>query len=126
MKAVVYDAPRRWRYRDRPDPVPAAGEVLLRVAAAGVCGTDVHLDAGEFGPVYPLTPGHEIAGVVSGTGPGVTGLAEGDLVALDNMIACGHCRQCRRARPQFCASMRAMGVTDPGGFAGYVVAWDRW
>ena len=122
MKAVVYDAPHRWRYGDRPDPVPAAGEVLLRVAAAGVCGTDVHLDAGEFGPVYPLTPGHEIAGVVGGTGPGVTGLAEGDLVALDNMIACGHCRQCRRARPQFCASMRAMGVTDPGGFAEYVVA----
>jgi D-arabinitol dehydrogenase (NADP+) len=122
MKAVVYDAPRRWRCADVPDPVPAAGEVMLRVVAAGVCGTDVHLDAGEFGPVYPLTPGHEIAGVVTGAGPGVTGLAGGELVAVDNMMACGHCRQCRRARPQFCARMRAMGVTDPGGFAEYVVA----
>ena len=122
MKAIVYDAPRRWRYADVPEPEPAAGEVLLRVAAAGVCGTDVHLDAGEFGPVYPLTPGHEIAGVVAGTGPGVTALATGDLVALDNMTACGHCAQCRRARPQFCATFRALGVTDPGGFADFVVA----
>ena len=122
MKAIVYDAPRRWRYADVPDPVPAAGEVLLRVTAAGVCGTDVHLDAGEFGPVYPLTPGHEIAGVVTGVGADVTGLAAGDLVALDNMMACGHCPQCRRARPQFCATMRALGVTDPGGFADFVVA----
>lgn len=122
MKAIVYDAPRRWLYRDVPDPVPAAGEVTLRVTAAGVCGTDVHLDAGEFGPVYPLTPGHEIAGVIAAVGPGVTGLAAGEPVALDNMIACGCCRQCRRARPQFCSSLRAMGVTDPGGFAEYVVA----
>jgi D-arabinitol dehydrogenase (NADP+) len=122
VKAIVYDAPGRWRYADVPDPVPAAGEVTLRVAAAGVCGTDVHLDAGEFGPVYPLTPGHEIAGVVAEVGAGVTGLAAGELVALDNMIACGHCPQCRRARPQFCATMRALGVTDPGGFAELVVA----
>ena len=92
------------------------------MAAAGVCGTDVHLDAGEFGPVYPLTPGHEIAGVVAGTGPGVTALATGALVALDNMTACGHCAQCRRARPQFCATFRALGVTEPGGFADFVVA----
>lgn len=122
MKAIVYDAPRRWRCTDVPDPGPAAGEVVLRVAAAGVCGTDVHLDAGEFGPVYPLTPGHEIAGVVTSIGAGVSGLAAGDLVALDNMMACGHCAQCRRARPQFCATMRALGVTDPGGFAEFVVA----
>jgi D-arabinitol dehydrogenase (NADP+) len=122
VKAIVYDVPRHWRYADVPDPEPAAGEVLLRVAAAGVCGTDVHLDAGEFGPVYPLTPGHEIAGVVAGTGPGVSALATGDLVALDNMTACGHCAQCRRARPQFCATFRALGVTEPGGFADFVVA----
>ena len=121
MKAIVYDAPERWRHTDVPDPVPAAGEVTLRVVAAGVCGTDVHLHAGEFGPVYPLTPGHEIAGVVAEVGAGVTTLAPGELVALDNMIACGVCAQCRRARPQFCGDMRALGVTDPGGFAEFVV-----
>ena len=59
---------------------------------------------------------------MTGAGAGVTGLAAGDLVALDNMMACGHCPQCRRARPQFCATLRALGVTDPGGFADFVVA----
>jgi D-arabinitol dehydrogenase (NADP+) len=122
VKAIVYDAPRRWDCADVPDPAAGPGEVTLRVTAAGVCGTDVHLDAGEFGPVYPLTPGHEIVGVVAEVGAGVTDLAAGELVALDNMMACGHCRQCRRARPQFCATMRALGVTDPGGFAEFVVA----
>lgn len=122
MKAIVYDVPRHWQLTDVPDPEPGPGQVTLRVAAAGVCGTDVHLDAGEFGPVYPLTPGHEIAGVVAAAGPGVTSPAPGQLVALDNMTACDCCPQCRRARPQFCATMRALGVTDPGGFAEYVVA----
>jgi D-arabinitol dehydrogenase (NADP+) len=122
VKAIVYDTPGHWHYTDAPDPVPGRGQVTLRVVAAGVCGTDVHLDAGEFGPVYPLTPGHEIVGVVTEVGPGVTEPVTGELVALDNMIACGHCRQCRRARPQFCATMRALGLTDPGGFAELVVA----
>jgi D-arabinitol dehydrogenase (NADP+) len=122
MKAVVYIAPFRWHVADLPEPQPGPGEVRLRVAAAGLCGTDSHLHRGEFGPVYPLTPGHEIAGHVDALGPGVTTLEIGELVALDNMMACGSCHQCRRARPQFCASMRAMGVTDPGGFAEFVVA----
>jgi D-arabinitol dehydrogenase (NADP+) len=122
VKAVVYDRPRQWQLAEVPDPEPGPGQVTLRVAAAGVCGTDVHLDAGEFGPVYPLTPGHEIAGVVVAAGPGVTSPAAGELVALDNMTACGSCPQCRRARLQFCATYRAQGVTDPGGFAEYVLA----
>jgi D-arabinitol dehydrogenase (NADP+) len=122
VKAIVYDIPRRWKYADVPDPVPGPGEVTLKVIAAGICGTDLHLHAGEFGPVYPLTPGHEIAGVVAAIGECVSGLSPGELVALDNMTACGLCAQCRRARPQFCAGMRALGLTDPGGFAEFVVA----
>jgi D-arabinitol dehydrogenase (NADP+) len=122
MKAVVYTGPLQWTLADVARPDPGLGEVLLRVAASGLCGTDSHLHRGEFGPVYPLTPGHEIAGHVEALGPDVTSLQLGELVALDNMMACGFCPQCRRARPQFCAAMRAMGVTDPGGFAEYVVA----
>jgi D-arabinitol dehydrogenase (NADP+) len=99
VKAIVYDVARHWQLTDVPDPEPGPGQVTLRVAAAGLCGTDVHLDAGEFGPVYPLTPGHEIAGVVAAAGPGVTSPAPGQLVALDNMTACDCCPQCRRARP---------------------------
>lgn len=122
MKAIVYEKPLEWDYLETPDPMPGPGEVRLRVVATGVCGTDVHLHAGEFGPVYPLTPGHEIVGEVDLIGDDVVGLVEGELIALDNMMACGYCRQCRRARPQFCESMRALGVTDPGGFAEFVVA----
>lgn len=122
MKAVVYDKPVEWRYTDVRDPIPGPGEVRLRVTASGICGTDVHLHAGEFGPVYPLTPGHEIVGVVDRIGDDVADRVEGEFIALDNMMACGYCPQCRRARPQFCARMRALGVTDPGGFAEYVIA----
>jgi D-arabinitol dehydrogenase (NADP+) len=87
-----------------------------------VCGTDVHLHRGEFIGVFPLTPGHEITGVVDAVGDGVEGLAAGELIALDNMMSCGDCRPCRRARPQFCDTLRALGVTEPGGFAEHVLA----
>jgi D-arabinitol dehydrogenase (NADP+) len=122
MRAIVYDRPRHWELAEVPRPEPGPGQVRLRVLASGVCGTDLHLDAGEFGPVYPLTPGHEIVGVVDELGAGVTGRRTGELVALDNMLACGFCPQCLRGRPQFCADMRALGVTDPGGFGEAVLA----
>jgi D-arabinitol dehydrogenase (NADP+) len=122
MRAIVYDRPRHWELADVPLPEPGPGQVRLRVLASGVCGTDVHLHAGQFGPVYPLTPGHEIVGVVDALGDGVTGRTVGETVALDNMVACGDCAQCLRARPQFCAGMRALGVTDPGGFGEAVLA----
>jgi D-arabinitol dehydrogenase (NADP+) len=122
MKAIVYEMPVEWTYAEVPTPDPGPGEVRLRMVATGVCGTDLHLHVGEFGPVYPLTPGHEIVGVVEETGDGVDDRVVGELIALDNMMACGYCNQCRRARPQFCASMRALGVTDPGGFAEFVIA----
>ncbi len=88
----------------------------------GVCGTDVHLHDGEFFPVYPLVPGHEIVGEVDALGDDVTDLVAGQLVALDNMLTCGLCDNCRRGRPAYCRHLRALGVTDPGGFADYVVA----
>ncbi len=99
-----------------------AGEVRLRVLVTGVCGTDVHLHDGEFFPVYPLVPGHEVVGVVDLLGEGVVEVAAGQVVALDNMLTCGLCDNCRRGRPAFCRHLRALGVTDPGGFADYVVA----
>jgi D-arabinitol dehydrogenase (NADP+) len=122
MRAIVYPHPRDFTLADVPDPRPGPGEVRLRVRTAGLCGTDVHLHDGEFFPVYPLTPGHEIVGEVDLLGDDVSGLARGDLVALDNMISCGLCDNCRRARPAYCRTLRALGVTDPGGFADFVVA----
>jgi D-arabinitol dehydrogenase (NADP+) len=102
--------------------MPGPGEVRLRSRVTGVCGTDVHLHDGEFFPVYPLIPGHEVIGEVDMLGEQAEGLAIGQLVALDNMLTCGLCDKCRQGRPNFCRHLRALGVTDPGGFAEYLVA----
>jgi D-arabinitol dehydrogenase (NADP+) len=121
MKAIVYDRPGNYTLAEVPRPTPGPADVLIRVVVAGVCGTDLHLHDGEFGPTYPLTPGHEIAGEVVEVGAEVEGVVVGDLVTFDNTAACGHCDECRRARPAFCRHLIAQGVNAPGGFAEYVV-----
>ena len=121
MKAVVYDRPGSYAIAEVPVPEPGPGEVLLKVLVAGVCGTDLHIHEGEFGPSYPLTPGHEFVGEVAVLGEGVDQVTLGDRVAVDNTASCGRCVECRRARPAFCRSLVAQGVNAPGGFAEYVV-----
>ncbi|OZM77464.1 zinc-dependent alcohol dehydrogenase family protein [Pseudonocardia sp. MH-G8] len=122
MKAVRYEKPREFTVSDVPEPHAGPGEVRLRVTAAGVCGTDGHLHDGQFDPVYPLIPGHEIVGDVDEVGTGVTDLRAGRRVVVDNMRSCGVCSSCRRARPAFCRDLVAQGVNAPGGFAEYLVA----
>jgi D-arabinitol dehydrogenase (NADP+) len=122
MRAVRYDHAFDHYLVDLPDPEPAPGEVRLAVRCTGVCGTDVHLHEGEFGPVYPLTPGHEVIGEVVALGDGVSTLTTGNVVAVDNMVPCGGCDNCQRAQPAFCRRLRAFGVTEPGGFAQYMIA----
>jgi D-arabinitol dehydrogenase (NADP+) len=121
MKAVVYDRPGAFEVRQVPIPNPGPGQVLLRVVTAGVCGTDLHLHWGEFGPTYPLTPGHEIVGEIVDIGSGVSDLSPGRQVTLDNTASCGWCVECRRARPAYCQHLVAQGVNAPGGFAQFVV-----
>ncbi len=121
MAAVVYDRPGAFDVRQIPVPQPGPGEVLLRMIVAGVCGTDLHLHDGEFGPTYPLVPGHEIVGEVVALGPEVAGPGLGAVVVIDNTASCGHCVECRRARPAYCRQLIAQGVNAPGGFADYVV-----
>jgi D-arabinitol dehydrogenase (NADP+) len=122
MRAVVYDKPFEFDIRDVPERAPLTGEVRLRTRATGVCGTDLHLHAGEFSPAYPLTPGHEIVGEVEALGDGVTSLAPGQTVAVDTMVSCGWCGPCRSQRPHYCENLQAIGVTHPGGFADQVLA----
>jgi D-arabinitol dehydrogenase (NADP+) len=122
MKAAVYSQPRELSITDIATPQPGPGEVRIRLVRTGVCGTDVHLHDGEFFPVYPLIPGHEIVGRIDSVGAEVTDIGVGQLIALDNMLVCGVCVNCQRARPAFCANLKALGVTNPGGFADYVVA----
>ncbi len=121
MRAVVYDRPEHVEVRQVARPEPGPGEVLLRVLVAGVCGTDLHLHHGEFGPTYPLIPGHEFVGEVVALGAGAPADLLGHRVVVDNTASCGRCVECRRARPAYCERLLAQGVNAPGGFAELVV-----
>lgn len=107
-------------------PAPGPGEVLVRVHAAGVCGTDLHILDGMIKPdPYPMTIGHEAAGVVAAVGPG-TALAAGDRVAVYNKLFCGWCEQCLAGRPNICdAEPGQLGFNMDGGDAEYVMVPER-
>ncbi|MER6982669.1 S-(hydroxymethyl)mycothiol dehydrogenase [Streptomyces carpinensis] len=83
-----------------PDPGP--GEAVVKVQACGVCHTDLHYREGGINDDFPFLLGHEAAGVVEQVGPGVTDVQPGDFVVLNWRAVCGHCRACRRGRPQYC------------------------
>ncbi len=102
-----------------PVPDPAQGEVLVQVAAAGICGTDRHLLNGEFPSTPPVTLGHEFSGTVVALGSGVSNIGIGARVTCDPNIACGICSQCLTGRINLCRSLRAVGVHRDGGFADY-------
>lgn len=101
-------------------PAPGPCEVLVRVRAAGICGTDRHLFKGEFPCAPPVTLGHEFAGDVIATGAGVD-TALGTMVTCDPNIACGTCDQCLRGRVNLCRSNVAIGIHRDGGFADLAV-----
>jgi D-arabinitol dehydrogenase (NADP+) len=124
VKAAYYQARRELSIREAPDPEPGPNEVLVRVAACGICGTDQHIYEGEFFPSYPLIGGHELAGEVVALGPQKieTTLRPGDRVAVDPSLFCGTCFFCQRAQGNHCLNWNAIGVTRDGGFADYVVA----
>ncbi len=122
MRAVVYDKPESPRLMEVPDPVPGETDVVIRVTMTGICGTDVHIHHGEFGPRYPLIAGHEILGVVEKVGPGVSSVVVGDRVVYDTMVSCGECGNCQRQLPNYCTDIKAVGVTEPGGFAELTLA----
>lgn len=124
MRAVRLIAPREIRCVEVPVPEPGPGEVLVKVAAAGICGTDRHLYLGEFPSQPPVTLGHEFAGTVVAMGAGVD-LSTGTAVACDPNTWCGTCDACSRGRVNLCARNIATGIHRDGGFAEYAVcpAW---
>ena len=121
MRAAVFPRPGACEVVERAIAALAEGEVLVRVEACGVCGTDVHVYRGQFPARFPLTAGHEFAGVVEGVGDGVSTLEVGDRVAVDPNIPCGTCRPCRRGLVHLCRDLSAIGVTRDGGFATHCV-----
>jgi 2-desacetyl-2-hydroxyethyl bacteriochlorophyllide A dehydrogenase len=122
VKAVVISSPGVVGIESVDDPAPGPGEVVVKVAACGLCGTDLHILEGEFAPTLPVVPGHEFAGEIVALGAGVSGLALGDQVAVDPSLYCHQCHYCRLGRDNLCERYAAIGVTTAGAAAEYTVA----
>lgn len=129
MNAYVleeYGAPLR--RRAVPVPEPGEGEILLRVRACGICGTDLKIASGRLSGIVrlPLVQGHEIAGEIAALGPGVEGLSAGDRGSVYFYLPCHGCEPCREGRENVCTGIRRLGFEMWGGFAEYVClpAWN--
>ena len=125
MKALVKTRPGPGlELIDVPVPVVEAGDVLVKVNATGICGTDLHIESWDewarktLQP--PVTVGHEFAGEVVEIGSGVSDVAVGDLVSGEGHLVCGRCRNCRAGRRHLCIHTRGIGVHRDGAFAEYV------
>jgi threonine dehydrogenase-like Zn-dependent dehydrogenase len=115
MRAVLCEQPGRLVLVERPEPTPAAGEVLVRIGRAGVCGTDFHIFRGRQPYLeYPRVIGHELAGEIL-EAPAGGGLTAGQRVAVIPYIACMECAACRRGRTNCCPRVRVLGVHVDGG-----------
>src|ERR1700704_7064201 len=111
MKALMLSKYRSLEIAEVPTPAVGAGEVLVRVGACGICGSDVHGYDGSSGRrIPPIVMGHEAAGRIAAVGAGVTGLAEGDRVTFDSTIYCGACGYCKRGEVNLCAHRQVVGV----------------
>jgi len=111
---------------DLPEPEPGPGELLVEVAACGVCRTDLHIAEGELEAPLPIVPGHEVIGRVAARGPDATRFAEGCRVGVPWLArTCGRCRYCRQGTENLCDSPAFTGFTRDGGFATHLVADDR-
>ena len=122
MESVVIRKPKEILIMEKEIPEPGPGEVLIKVLASGICGTDVHIYLGEYLGDYPVIPGHEFSGLVTVAGSQVTRFKVGDRVAVEPNIACDNCVHCLNNRQNFCLNWQAIGVTLPGGMEEYVTA----
>ncbi len=126
MKALLLSKYRQLEIAEVPTPAAGAGEVLIRVGACGICGSDVHGYDGSSGRrIPPIVMGHEAAGRIAAVGAGVTGLAAGDRVTFDSTIYCGACGYCKRGEVNLCDHRQVLGVScgdyrRAGAFAEFV------
>src|SRR6266404_609098 len=127
MKALLLSQYRHLEIADLPNPVPGPGEILVRVAACGICGSDVHGYDGSSGRrIPPIVMGHEAAGTIAALGSNVKGLAQGVRVSFDSTVYCGECSHCLRGDVNLCDRRQVLGVScgdyrRAGAFAEFVV-----
>jgi len=126
MKALLLSAYKHLELADLPTPTPAPDEVLIRVAACGICGSDVHgYDGGSGRRIPPLVMGHEAAGTIESVGSTIKNFAPGDRVTFDSTVYCGECSNCRRGDINLCDRRQVLGVScgdysRAGAFAEFV------
>lgn len=131
MKALVLSEYKHLEVKDVPAPVAGARDVLVQVAACGICGSDVHGYDGSSGRrIPPIVMGHEASGIVAGVGPEVRGFRMGDRVTFDSTVYCGECEFCRRGEANLCDNRQVIGVScgeyrRAGAFAEYVTVPER-
>jgi len=127
MKALLLSKYKFLEVADLPEPEPGPGEVLVRVAACGICGSDVHGYDGFSGRrIPPIVMGHEAAGTIAALGAGVTGFSVGDRVTFDSTLYCGACSYCLRGEVNLCDNRQVFGVScadyrRAGAFAEFIV-----
>lgn len=129
MRAMVLTAPgAALTMQERPDPVPVAGEVRIKVSACGVCRTDLHVVDGELPDLrYPIVPGHEVVGRIEAIGSGVCDLTPGMRVGVPWLgWTCGGCAYCASNQENLCDTPQFTGYTRDGGFATHLVADSRY
>ncbi|MBI4240598.1 MAG: galactitol-1-phosphate 5-dehydrogenase [Candidatus Rokubacteria bacterium] len=118
MKGLVYPAWDQLEVRDVPEPTPKPGEVVVRVAAVGICGSELEGFATRSPRrPPPLIMGHEFCGEVAEVGEGVSGYRVGDRVVVNSVISCGQCEECRDGQTHLCRDREVFGMKRPGGFA---------
>jgi|HubBroStandDraft_6_1064221.scaffolds.fasta_scaffold14702_4 L-iditol 2-dehydrogenase len=131
MKSLLLKEYLQLELTDFPEPKPGPGEVLIRVAACGICGSDVHGYDGTSGRrIPPIVMGHEAAGIVAATGAGVSGFKPGDRVTFDSTVYCGECAFCKRGEVNLCDRREVIGVScgdyrRHGAFAEYIAVPER-
>ena len=117
MKAAILHGPRDLRVESLRDPRPEPGEVVVRMTAAGLCGTDYEIWSGARPVAYPRIMGHELVGRVEATASDVTRVSPGDPVVIEPNYSCGHCPLCREGNRNLCLSRTTIGINADGGFA---------
>ncbi|MCK5347531.1 MAG: zinc-dependent alcohol dehydrogenase family protein, partial [Candidatus Heimdallarchaeota archaeon] len=121
MKVIKIERPNHVSVVEVPIAEIGENEILIKVMASGICGTDIHILRGKYLGNYPVIPGHEFSGIIEAVGRDVTNFHPGERVAVEPNLACGKCSQCLANRQNFCENWQAVGVTLPGGMAEYAV-----